>query len=78
MLYHSNFCCFRQGKNKQNQCDHQGLQNTEEKNETGNEEKKEDKNTGGSNKDVVLKVYIHCEGCATKVSNCLKGSDGNM
>ncbi|XP_010555073.1 PREDICTED: heavy metal-associated isoprenylated plant protein 3 [Tarenaya hassleriana] len=27
-------------------------------------------------KDVIMKVYMHCEGCASQVSNCLKGYDG--
>ncbi|EOA29554.1 hypothetical protein CARUB_v10015807mg, partial [Capsella rubella] len=27
-------------------------------------------------KEIVLKVYMHCEGCASQVSNCLRGYDG--
>lgn len=26
--------------------------------------------------EIVLKVYMHCEGCARKVRRCLKGFDG--
>lgn len=26
--------------------------------------------------EVVLKVHMHCEGCARKVRRCLKGFDG--
>lgn len=27
--------------------------------------------------EIVLKVYMHCEGCKDKVSKCLRGFDGN-
>ena len=27
--------------------------------------------------EIVLKVYMHCEGCARKVRRCLKGFEGN-
>ena len=26
--------------------------------------------------EIVLKVYMHCEGCARKVRRCLKGFEG--
>lgn len=26
--------------------------------------------------EIVLRVYMHCEGCARKVRRCLKGFDG--
>ncbi|GKU96182.1 hypothetical protein SLEP1_g9449 [Rubroshorea leprosula] len=42
------------------------------KKETSNEEKEEN-----SKKDtIVLEVYVHCEGCSAKVSNCLKCLEG--
>ena len=28
--------------------------------------------------EIVLKVYMHCEGCARKVRRCLKGFEGNL
>lgn len=30
-----------------------------------------------SDKAVVLKAFIHCEGCSDKISKCLKGFQGN-
>lgn len=27
--------------------------------------------------EIVLKVYMHCEGCARKVRRCLRGFEGN-
>lgn len=27
--------------------------------------------------EIILGVYMHCEGCAKKVRRCLKGFDGN-
>ncbi|GMI83461.1 HEAVY METAL ASSOCIATED PROTEIN 22 [Hibiscus trionum] len=30
----------------------------------------------GNAKEIVLKVHMHCEGCASEVSNCLKGFEG--
>mgnify|MGYP004710389671 FL=1 len=26
--------------------------------------------------EIILQVYMHCEGCARKVRRCLKGFDG--
>ncbi|XP_050223977.1 heavy metal-associated isoprenylated plant protein 7-like [Mercurialis annua] len=50
------------------------------------EEKKEDKKPDEAKEtkdepppppqEIVLKVYMHCEGCARKVRRCLKGFDG--
>ncbi|XP_073036178.1 heavy metal-associated isoprenylated plant protein 7-like [Primulina eburnea] len=52
------------------------------------DEKKEDKKPEGPKaaeqapppspppQEIVLKVYMHCEGCARKVRRCLKGFDG--
>lgn len=28
--------------------------------------------------EIVLRVYMHCEGCAKKVRRCLKGFEGNF
>ncbi|WRX15821.1 Heavy metal-associated domain [Theobroma cacao] len=41
-------------------------------------ENKQEKGAKDSNKgkEIVLKVYMHCEGCAAKVFNCLKGFQG--
>ncbi|KAF2302673.1 hypothetical protein GH714_000694 [Hevea brasiliensis] len=46
------------------------------------EEKKEEKKAEVSKEsppppqEIVLKVYMHCEGCARKVRRCLKGFEG--
>lgn len=49
------------------------------------EEKKEGKGDGGEKEkeaaplvpeEIVLRVYMHCEGCARKVRRCLKGFEG--
>ncbi|XVE92081.1 hypothetical protein REPUB_Repub01dG0066600 [Reevesia pubescens] len=45
-------------------------QTVEVKVEKNNENKEE------KAKEIVLKVYMHCEGCAAKVFNCLKGFQG--
>ncbi|XP_012085900.1 heavy metal-associated isoprenylated plant protein 8 [Jatropha curcas] len=62
------------GKNNKNQQNWKnggdGGERVEEKNEENKGEKK------NNSKEVVLQVYIHCEGCANKVFNCLKGFDG--
>lgn len=49
-------------------------------------EKKNQKNGGSVDKtdkknqckEIVLKVYMHCEGCASQVSHCLRGYHGNI
>ncbi|CAI0446505.1 unnamed protein product [Linum tenue] len=46
----------------------EGEKKAEEK--KGEEEKKKEA------QEIVLKVYMHCEGCARKVRRCLKGFDG--
>ena len=59
----------------------------EGKKEAKQEEKKEEKAAPEEGKaakeeppppppEIVLKVYMHCEGCARKVRRCLKGFDG--
>ncbi|XWS22803.1 hypothetical protein CRYUN_Cryun29cG0067300 [Craigia yunnanensis] len=37
---------------------------------------KSSENKEEKGKEIVLKVHIHCEGCAAKVFNCLKGFEG--
>lgn len=37
---------------------------------------KSSENKEEKGKEIVLKVHMHCEGCATQVSNCLKGFQG--
>ncbi|KAK9188656.1 hypothetical protein WN944_020061 [Citrus x changshan-huyou] len=36
----------------------------------------EDKQSQERVEDIVLQVYMHCDGCATKVAHCLHGFDG--
>ncbi|XP_059661665.1 heavy metal-associated isoprenylated plant protein 7-like [Cornus florida] len=56
----------------------------EGKSEKPSEEKKEEKKTEDSKEtppppppqEVVLRVFMHCEGCARKVRRCLKGFEG--
>ncbi|KAJ7971669.1 Heavy metal-associated isoprenylated plant protein [Quillaja saponaria] len=71
------------GQNKQNawQNQHseekkQDQENVKTKNEENKDEKNSNKSVGGAGKDIVLKVYMHCEGCSSKVSKCLRGFDG--
>ncbi|KAH7867182.1 hypothetical protein Vadar_030108 [Vaccinium darrowii] len=40
------------------------------------EEKKEEPKTEDESKEIVLRVFMHCEGCAKKVRRCLKGFQG--
>lgn len=50
----------------------------ETKKESNNEETKEEKapKLPPPPQEIVLKVYMHCEGCARKVRRCLKGFQG--
>ncbi|KAK7328257.1 hypothetical protein VNO77_22360 [Canavalia gladiata] len=41
-----------------------------------NQENNENKEKKESDKAVVLKAFIHCEGCSNKISKCLKSFDG--
>lgn len=59
----------------------------EGKQEAKKEEKKEEKGDGGEKEkeaaplvpeEIVLRVYMHCEGCARKVRRCLKGFEGHL
>lgn len=51
----------------------------------GGEKPPEDGKKGGEKTDdstplpqeIVLRVYMHCEGCARKVRRCLKGFEGD-
>ncbi|CAI0446504.1 unnamed protein product [Linum tenue] len=55
----------------------EGEKKAEEK--KGEEEKKKEDKPAAAEKppqEIVLKVYMHCEGCARKVRRCLKGFDG--
>lgn len=45
-----------------------------EESENGESDKSDKKNQC---KEIILKVYMHCEGCASQVSHCLRGYDGN-
>lgn len=55
----------RQGKNKQDA--HGGVQNGSTNDQDKGEAKKED---------IVLKAYMHCQGCCQKVYKCLKCLEG--
>lgn len=71
-------------KNKQN-----GEADNKSKNQKNGDQNKSDtknqKNGDGDKsdkknqcKEIVLKVYMHCEGCASQVSHCLRGYDGKF
>lgn len=49
----------------------------EKKNEGGGGEKKEEAPPAPLHEEVVMRVFMHCEGCARKVKKILKGFDGN-
>lgn len=57
-------------------------QKEEEKKEEGKkeeepkEEKKEEEKKDEEPPEIVLKVYMHCEGCAKKVEKSLRGYEG--
>lgn len=50
-------------------------QNKEHNN--NNEENSENKGKKESDKCVVFKANIHCDGCSDQISKCLKGFEGN-
>ena len=53
--------------------------NKEENNKNNNGgDKKEENNNKGKNNATVLKVYMHCEGCANKVTKHLNSIKGNI
>lgn len=41
------------------------------------EEKKNEQPPPPPPQEIVLRVFMHCEGCARKVRRCLKGFEGN-
>ncbi|THU50497.1 hypothetical protein C4D60_Mb06t20840 [Musa balbisiana] len=48
----------------------------EEKNEGGDEEKKAETPEPPPRKEIEMRVFMHCEGCARKVKRSLKGFEG--
>lgn len=49
----------------------------EKKVEEGKESKEgKDQSEPPAPQEVVLRVYMHCEGCARKIRRCLKGFEG--
>lgn len=61
-------------KNKQNGESDNKSEKKNQKNGDSSVDKSDKKNQC---KEIVLKVYMHCEGCASQVSHCLRGYDGN-
>ncbi|CAG7878498.1 unnamed protein product [Brassica rapa] len=82
-IYYANLLIIFSGlKNKQN-----GEADNKSKNQkNGDSNKSDTKNQKNGDadmsdkknqcKEIVLKVYMHCEGCASQVSHCLRGYDG--
>ncbi|KAL0708786.1 hypothetical protein Bca4012_075212 [Brassica carinata] len=82
-IYYANLLIIFSGlKNKQN-----GEADNKSKNQkNGDSDKSDTKNQKNGDadksnkknqcKEIVLKVYMHCEGCASQVSHCLRGYDG--
>lgn len=65
----------------------EGKKEEKEEGKEKKEEKKEEKGDGGEKEkeaaplvpeEIVLRVYMHCEGCARKVRRCLKGFEGHL
>lgn len=50
----------------------------EEEVEKKKEEKKEEEKKEEEAQEIVLKVDMHCEACARKVTRALKGFEGNL
>jgi hypothetical protein len=44
---------------------------------TPHEEHKEENKVENKGKEIVLKAYMHCQGCADKILYILKGFEGN-
>ena len=84
-IYYANLLIIFSGlKNKQN-----GEADNKSKNQkNGDSNKSDTKNQKNGDadksdkknqcKEIVLKVYMHCEGCASQVSHCLRGYDGKF
>nr|VDD47502.1 unnamed protein product [Brassica oleracea] len=82
-IYYANLLIIFSGlKNKQN-----GEADNKSKNQKNGDSNKSDtknqkngdadkSNKKNQCKEIVLKVYMHCEGCASQVSHCLRGYDG--
>lgn len=51
---------------------------TDGKNEENNNEEAREAVPPPPPQEIILRVYMHCEGCARKVRRCLKGFDGNQ
>ncbi|KAH0991955.1 hypothetical protein GBA52_003438 [Prunus armeniaca] len=51
-------------------------QDKQENNNQNAETNQQDEKNSQSSKEIVLRVLMHCEGCKSKVSKCLKGVDG--
>ncbi|KAG7580448.1 Heavy metal-associated domain superfamily [Arabidopsis suecica] len=62
------------GKNKQNgESENKSDKKNQKSGDSSVDYKSDKKNQC---KEIVLKVYMHCEGCASQVSHCLRGYDG--
>lgn len=44
---------------------------------TPHEEHKEENKVENKGKEILLKAYMHCQGCADKILHILKGFEGN-
>ncbi|KAK4841758.1 hypothetical protein QYF36_009997 [Acer negundo] len=72
------------GKNKNNVNRQTKTQNQSGKDHTKNEKNKQTTVQNQDNEDqkvekckeIILKVYMHCDGCSKKVFDCLRGFDG--
>ncbi|XP_050215202.1 heavy metal-associated isoprenylated plant protein 3 [Mercurialis annua] len=65
-------------KNKSNNSHEHEEQKHEEqqKKEDGGENKKKEENNNKKNNDVVFKIEMHCDGCASKIIKLARGFDG--
>lgn len=48
----------------------------EKKGEESKDEKESKEKSPAPPQEIILKVYMHCEGCARKVRRCLRGFEG--
>lgn len=65
-----------EGDNKSKNQKNGDSNKSDTKNQKNGESDKSDKKN--QCKEIILKVYMHCEGCASQVSHCLRGYDGNL
>ncbi|KAJ4892748.1 heavy metal-associated isoprenylated plant protein 3 [Raphanus sativus] len=63
-----------EGDNKSKNQKNGDSNKSDTKNQKNGESDKSDKKN--QCKEIILKVYMHCEGCASQVSHCLRGYDG--